>query len=72
MRLLVFFIEKRHQSSADCMKQTRNRVRMHSQKQQQQVQNVFFKVSGVAIENLQEFWYIGRVLERHDDDASAI
>jgi hypothetical protein len=62
----------KHKMGGECIKATKTRKARKDEQVQKTARDVVFEVSGVPIENVKEFLYLGRTVEENDDDEPAI
>jgi hypothetical protein len=65
-------VDLKHQATLNCIKATATRTRRQDAKVQQQSTKVKFTVNGCPIKNVNEFKYLGRILDSKDSDIPAV
>ena len=65
-------VDQKHKLSADCKKATKSRQARLDEKVQLSARQFKFTVSGIPIERVKEFKYLGRILEEDDNDWPAL
>lgn len=61
-----------HQTSKDCIKATKNRQKKIEEWNQLNTAEFVFTINGVQIETVQQFKYLGRILDHCDNDEPAV
>jgi hypothetical protein len=65
-------VDLKHQTTLDCIKATATRARRQDAKVQQQSTEVRFTINGCQVKNVNEFKYLGRILDNKDSDIPAV
>jgi exonuclease III len=61
-----------HQRTDDCIKNTATRMRRQDEKTQQEAEKITFTVNEIEIKNVNQFKYLGRILDNKDSDIPAV